>query len=171
MTNRTVRPILALSALATLVSACATTPSGEGPAGEGGSAPAPVAGYDWFLNDHDGSVQLVYGQAESDDVRLSLVCEGGREARLEVAAHAAQARPAEIHLESGGETERFQAEAEPYGVGDGYWLTAIAPTTQPVFQRFRQTRWIAQWEGHDRHVYAAHPDSGDRIETFFSRCG
>ncbi len=136
----------------------------------GGGAPAPLAGYDWFLNTDGASAQLVYGLEESDDVKLSLGCER-KDGRIEVSAHAPDGGPAEIHLESGGETERLRATAEPMEVSDGEWLTAMARTSDPVFQRFRRTGWLAVWQGDERHAYAAHPSSEQRVDQFFDRCG
>lgn len=135
-----------------------------------GGAPAPLAGYDWFLNIDGPAAQLVYGVEESDDVKLSLTCER-KDGRIEVSAHGPDGGPAEIHLESGGETERLPATVEPMEVSDGEWLTAMARTTDPVFQRFRQVGWLAVWHGQDRHAYAPHPGSQDRVERFFGRCG
>ena len=139
-------------------------------AGGAGGAPAPLAGYDWFLNTEGPAAQLVYGLEDSDDVKLSLGCER-KDGRIEVSAHGPDGGPAEIHLESGGETERLRATAEPMEVSDGEWLTAMARTSDPVFQRFRQVGWLAVWQGNERHAYAPHPGSQDRVEQFFGRCG
>ena len=104
-------PILALLALG----ACAsvdTAPDAATPApGASSGAPQPIAGYDWFFHDDD-SLTLVYGLANSDDVRLSLGCQPG-EGRLEMIRDAPADAPAEIYLESGGETERYPAKSEP----------------------------------------------------------
>ena len=135
-----------------------------------GGAPTPVEGYDWFLNEDGAASSLVYGLADSDDVRLALSCERA-DGRLEVSAHGPQGGPAEIHLESGGETERLRATSEPMEISDGDWLTAAARTSDPVFQRFRQVKWIALWQAGERHPYASHPDSSGLIDRFFGRCG
>lgn len=153
------------------MAACTTTPTQMNlTTGGVGSAPAPVEGYDWFLNEDGPATQLVYGLHESDDVRLTLACERA-DGKLEVSAHAPTGGPAEIHLESGGETERLRARAEALEISDGDWLTATARTTDPVFRRFRQTGWIALWQKGERQAYAPHPGSSGRIEQFFGRCG
>ena len=153
------------------LAACSTTPTQMNlTTGGVGGAPAPVEGYDWFLNEDGPAAQLVYGLHDSDDVRLTLACERA-DGKLEVSAHAPTGGPAEIHLESGGETERLRARAEALEISEGDWLTATARTSDPVFRRFRQTGWIALWQKGERHAYAPHPGSSDRIEQFFGRCG
>lgn len=161
---------LALLAAALAISACSTGPARLSPTGEGTASPHPVEGYDWFLNTEGAAAQLVYGVEASDDVRLSLACDRP-DGKLEVAAHAPSGGPAEIHLESGGETERLPAKAEDMEVSDGDWLTAAARTSDPVFRRFRQVGWIALWQQDQRHALAPQPGSVGRIEQFFSRCG
>lgn len=151
------------------LAACTTTPK-PAPIATAGGSPAPLAGYDWFLNEDGAASQLVYGLQESDDVRLTLVCERA-DGKLEVSAHGPAGGPAEIHLESGGESERLRATSEALEISEGDWLTAMARTSDPVFQRFRKIGWIALWQGGERHAYAAHPASAGRIEQFFGRCG
>ncbi|HZV84742.1 MAG TPA: hypothetical protein VFF48_07125 [Brevundimonas sp.] len=80
------------------------------------------------------------------------------------------ARP-EIHLQSGAATERFRAASEPSQIHDGVFLTAEARSDHPVFQRFRQVGWVAQWRGDAREVYAPQPASRPVIESFFALCG
>ena len=160
---------LCLLGVGAVLAACSTTPSAPSAVMTGG-APAPVEGYDWFLNEDGTAAQLVYGLHESDDVRLTLACERA-DGRLEVSAHGPTGGPAEIHLESGGETERLRAKAEALEISEGDWLTAVARTSDPVFQRFRRVGWIALWQGGERQAYAPHADSVGRIEQFFGHCG
>lgn len=167
---RRVRAGLCLLATGAVLSACMTTPVATNLTTAAGGAPVPVEGYDWFLNEDGAATQLVYGLHESDDVRLTLACERA-DGKLEVSAHGPTGGAAEIHLESGGETERLRAKAEALEISEGDWLTATARTSDPVFQRFRQTGWIALWQGGERHAYAPHPASAGRIEQFFDRCG
>ena len=152
------------------LAACTTKPAPTNLATGSLGAPAPVEGYDWFLNEDGATTQLVYGLHESDDVRLALVCERP-DGKLEVSAPGPAGGPAEIHLESGGETERLRAASEALEISEGAWLTAMARTSDPVFKRFRQVGWIALWQGGERHPYAPHPASAGRIERFFGRCG
>ncbi|WP_333590770.1 hypothetical protein [Brevundimonas sp.] len=161
---------LCLLGAGVVLAACSTASPPQRPITTTGGAPAPVEGYDWFLNEDGAATQLVYGLHESDDVRLTLACERA-DGRLEVSAHGPTGGPAEIHLESGGETERLHAKAEALEISDGDWLTAAARTSDPVFQRFRRVGWIALWQGGERHAYAPHADSAGRIEQFFGRCG
>jgi hypothetical protein len=77
----------------------------------------------------------------------------------------------EFHIESGGETERFPAEAEPSQVNDGVFLSAEAPADAPVFLRFRRLGWLAMWQDGTRQAYAPHPASAPNIERFFAFCG
>ena len=162
-------PILALLALG----ACAsvdTAPDAATPApGASSGAPQPIAGYDWFFHDDD-SLTLVYGLANSDDVRLSLGCQPG-EGRLEMIRDAPADAPAEIYLESGGETERYPAKSEPSMMTDGQLLSGEADAGDPVFQRFRTVGWLALWHEGERDVLVPHPESVDGVERFFSRCG
>lgn len=87
-----------------------------------------------------------------------------------LSAMAPRGAAAELHLESGGETERFVAESEPSELDEGDFLTAGATTDQPVFLRFRNVGWIAQWRGETREAYAPHPGSIGNIGRFFDFC-
>lgn len=164
--SRLILPLIALSALA----ACATNaPAPVANLEAASSAPAPMPGYDWFLNRDGQEAILAYGVANSDEVKLHLLCQAGSGA-LELTA--ASDKPGrEIHLESGGDTERYRASSEPAGVHDGELLTARATTKDPVFQRFRRLGWIASWSDEERHIYAAHPAAKAGIEQFFTVCG
>lgn len=164
--SRLIPPLLALSALA----ACATNaPAPVANLEAGGPAPAPMPGYDWFLNRDGQEAILAYGVANSDEVKLHLLCQAGSGA-LELTA-ASEKPGREIHLESGGDTERYPAASEPAGVHDGELLTAQARTKDPVFQRFRRLGWIASWSDEERQIYAAHPAAKAEIEQFFTVCG
>lgn len=164
------RSILSAVGASALIAACATAPEPSTPTPVAASAPAPAAGYDWFFNQGDGGLSLAYGVANSDDVRLSLDCREGS-GRVDLTVPAPDGAQPVIHLESGGDTERFAAESEPSMLHDGVYLTAEAAASEPVFQRFRRTGWIAVWEGENRHPYAAHAGSTAGIERFFAACG
>lgn len=163
------RPISSIAALLVLsaLSACATAPRET--ATPMAAAPAPIAGYDWFMNRDGADVMLAYGVANSDDVKLHLACKTGNDA-LDLTAPG-EAGEREIHLESGGDAERYPASAESSEIHDGDLLTARASTRDPVFQRFRRLGWIAAWRGEVREVYAAHPGSTKGVEDFFAACG
>lgn len=166
---RLTRLALCLAAVSA-ATACATRP--DAPVAEMATttgAPVPMRGYDWFLNRDDDEVSLAYGVANSDDVKLHLSCQAGAGA-LELTA-SADKPGREIHLESGGDTERYAATSEPAVVHDGELLTARARTQDPVFQRFRRLGWIAAWSDDERHMYAAHPQAKAEIEQFFAVCG
>lgn len=157
-------PLLAVGALA----ACAT--QGSAPAsGLAASSPAPMAGYDWFLDQDEQELTLAYGVANSDEMRLQLVCQSGSGALQLAAMFDTPARV--LQLESGGDTERYPARSESAGIHDGQYVSAEARTKDPVFQRFRSLGWIALWEGDKREAFAAHPAARPQIERFFSRCG
>lgn len=162
-------PVLILTAL---TSACASVepaaPSTTAPPPLA-SAPAPVAGYDWHFTPESGAGRLAYGVEASDDLRLGLDCVAGS-GKVELTAPG-RSGSREIHLESGGETERFAAEGEPSEVHDGDILTATASTREPVLQRFRRVGWIAQWVDGTRETYVPHPGSEAGVERFFAMCG
>ena len=165
------RALLILSGLAVSAAACATVESPVPAAAAGGSgAPQPVEGYDWFYHVDGDDARLAYGLAESDDLRLGMDCRRGG-GRMELSATSQDAGAKEIHVESGGDTERFPAQSEPSQLHDGVFLTAQARTSEPVFQRFRQVGWLALWHGDEREAYAPHPQSRDNIERFFVFCG
>lgn len=159
-------PILAM---VLLTAACASVDTPEPMVTAATSAPAPVAGYDWHYTPDDGAARLAYGVEASDDLRLGLDCTAGS-GKVELTALGKPGDRA-IHLESGGETERFAAEGEPSNLHDGDFLTASASTREPVFQRFRRLGWIAQWVDGEREVYAPHPGSEAGVERFFALCG
>lgn len=168
-----VRALFIVSVLALGAAACATVePAAPGiaPPPLAGAAPAPVEGYDWFYHADDDSGRLAYGLAESDDLKLGLECTRGS-GRLALHAIAEKGAKPEIHVESGGETERFRASSEPSQLHDGVFLTAAATTAEPVFQRFRRVGWLAQWRDGEREAYAPQPGSAADIERFFAFCG
>lgn len=163
--------LLALSSLALATAACNTTDTAGGTAVEPlASAPQPVEGYDWFYHVDGDDARLAYGLAESDDLRLGMDCRRGA-GRLALSATSQDAGAKDIHIESGGDTERFPARSEPSEVHEGVFLTASADADEPVFQRFRQVGWLALWQGETREAYAPHPQSRDTIERFFAFCG
>jgi len=168
MTGHRALSSLAIGTALIALTACTTAPDApEVIAGAG--APTPVEGYDWFLHADAGETILAYGLADSDEVKLHLACRTGS-GRLDLTAHGPHdAR--EIHLESGGDTERFPAASEPSVIHDGALLTASTTTDQPVFLRFRRLGWIAAWHGDTREVYVAHPGSETRVADFFAACG
>ena len=164
--------ILVLTVLAATASACATagpTAPSAMPVASSGS-PAPVADHDWFFHGDETSARLAYGLEESDDLRLGLDCERGS-GRLALSGNAPAGARAEFRIESGGETERFAAKAEPSELHDGVFLSAEARADAPVFQRFRRIGWLAIWQDGKREAYAPHPTSAPNIETFFAFCG
>lgn len=162
-------PVLSLAALTT---ACASVETPEPVATAAATispAPAPVAGYDWHYTPDEGSARLAYGMEASDDLRLGLDCMAGS-GKIDLTA-LGRTGDREIHLESGGDTERFAAEGEPSQLHDGDLLTATAASSEPVMQRFRRVGWIAQWVDGHREVYAPHPGSERGVERFFALCG
>lgn len=163
--------LIVVTGLVLGAAACATVdaPPEPVPASAGG-APGPVADHDWFYHRDGGEARLVYGLAESDDLRLGLDCSEGS-GRLALSAVGGPNAKAEIYIESGGETERFPARSEPSELHDGVFLTAEAAADTPVFQRFRRLGWLALWQDGEREAYAPHPDSAPNIERFFAFCG
>ncbi|WAC59197.1 hypothetical protein [Brevundimonas sp. SL130] len=162
---KTLTPALALAGLA----ACATSPQAPNPKPMADAgAPAPIANYDWHISLEPQEAGLAYGVANSDEVKLQLRCATGSGA-LDLAA--LLDKPArQLHLESGGDTERYPAVSEDAGITDGAYAEAAAKTRDPVFQRFRRLGWIAVWDGETRRTYAAHPQSLADIERFFVAC-
>lgn len=154
--------VLALTACASVETQTATS------ARTATASPVPIPGYDWFLHQHANQASLSYGLKDSDDLRLGLECLRGA-GRVELSAVAATGVRA-IFLESGGETERFAAQGEASQLHDGDFLTAKTKTDLSVFQRFRRIGWLAQWQGEQREIYAAHAASFPNIERFFSFC-
>ena len=166
------RPASLLIRVATTpsVAACSTTTPDIPAAGIVSSgAPQPIEGYDWFLSEDGPNAKLAYGTAQSDDLKLGLECVRGT-GKLDLTASADKGVSPEIHIESGGDTERYAAAAEPAEVHDGLILTAQAPGDAPVFQRFRRIGWLAVWQDGARQTYVPQPGSRDRIERFFAFC-
>ncbi len=170
--------LIAASGLTLALAACNTTGQpGMGLLAATSGSPAPVEGYDWFLHQDGDTAKLAYGVDETDDMPIGLDCEKNS-GRLTLSAVAAKDAAHEFHLESGGDTERYPAEAEPWPPGalpsdtdNGLFLTAEAKAGDPVFQRFRRVGWLAVWQDGERHAYAPHPGSGERVERFFAFCG
>lgn len=168
-----IRPLLLLllAGVAVSAAACATstTPVATPATAPLTAAPAPVENYDWFLNEDGDQARLAYGLEESDDLRLGLDCRRGT-GRLSLSAEG-EAGAHEIVVESGGESHRFPAMAEPSEVNDGVFLTAQARTSEPVFQQFRRLGWLAIRQGAAVHGYAPHPASAPGVDRFFAFCG
>lgn len=162
------RPSLAFMTTAALLGlgACATAPSTESVSS---GAPVPVAGLDWRLTQDGGEAKLAFGSEASDDLELAFECSTG--ARQVAIMAPGSDGDRELHLESGGATERYRAEAEPLGVRDGVFLTASADAKDPVLQRFRSLGWIARWQGETRETYVALPASVGAVDRFFAACG
>lgn len=161
-----------LTGLALAAAACATVESPPEPptAVASSGPPAPIADHDWFYHRDGEAARLVYGLAESDDLRLGLDCNEGSGRLALSAVGGPDARP-EILVEAGGETQRFAAQSEPSQLHDGVFLTADAKADTPVFQRFRRIGWLALWVDGERQAYAPHPESAPNIERFFAFCG
>jgi len=164
--------LIAVTGLALGAAACSTVapPVAPAPAVVSSGAPAPVADHDWFYHRDGEEARLVYGLAESDDLRLGLDCSQGS-GRLALSAVGGPDAKPEIHVEAGGETERFAARSEPSELHEGVFLTAEADADAPVFQRFRRVGWLALWLDGERQAYAPHPESAPNIERFFAFCG
>ena len=164
--------LIVLTALALGASACATVeaPTEPAPGVASSGAPAPVADHAWFYHRDGTEARLVYGLAESDDLRLGLDCSQGS-GRLALSAVGGPDAKPEIVVEAGGETERFPARSEPSQLHDGVFLTAEAEADAPVFQRFRRDGWLALWLDGERQAYAPQPESTPNIERFFTFCG
>ncbi|WIY68685.1 hypothetical protein KB221_11400 [Aquidulcibacter paucihalophilus] len=164
--------LIILAGLALGAAACATveTPTEAAPGVESSGAPVPVADHDWFYHRDGSEARLVYGLAESDDLRLGLDCSQGS-GRLALSAVGGPDAKPEIYIEAGGETARFPALSEPSQLNDGVFLTADADADAPVFQRFRRVGWLALWLDGERQAYAPQPESAPNIERFFAFCG
>ncbi|MDO9587539.1 MAG: hypothetical protein Q8R45_02565 [Brevundimonas sp.] len=164
--------MIVLSGLALAAAACATVESSPvtTPPTNSVGAPAPVVGHDWFYHLDGDAARLVYGLAESDDMRLGLDCDRAS-GRLVLSAAGGPDAQSWIHIEAGGESERFPARSEPSELHDGVFLTAVAATDAPVFQRFRSVGWLALWQDGELQAYAPHPESAPDIEKFFTFCG
>ncbi|KPF76494.1 hypothetical protein IP78_13265 [Brevundimonas sp. AAP58] len=155
-------------ALAGLTAACASVEPVAAPAPITASTLTPTPGYDWFLSVDQGAARLAYGVETSDDLKLGLDCETGS-GKVDLVA-LGKTGASEIHLESGGDTERFRAEGEPSQIHDGDLLTATADLDTPVLQRFRRLGWIAQWVDGERAAYVPQPGSEINVERFFALC-
>ena len=158
------------SMLALAVAGCSTVgPTAPTAASQpAASAPKPVASYDWFYHEDAGEAQLVFGMEASDDIQMGLSC-AARSGKLDIFAIAEA--PRDIHLESGGDTERFKAGAEPSELHDGSILTAEAKADLPVFVRFRRLGWMASLHDGRRDMFVAHPTTMANVERFFVFCG
>ena len=161
--------LILLSALTLSAAACATVEPAA-PTAAPATGAVPIAGHDWFFYQDEAAGRLVYGLAESDDMRLGLDC-ARSSGRLVLSAIGGPGAKPEIHLESGGETGRFAALSEPSQLHDGVFLTAGAAANGQVFQRFRQLGWVALWRDGARETYAPHPESTPNIDRFFAFCG
>lgn len=161
--------LFSLAVVGLAVAACSTKPVPPSENAVPSGVPQPIPGYDWFLSTDGSQAKLAYGADRSDDLKLSLECTSGT-GQFDLTASAANGAAPEIHLESGGDTERYPALAEPAVVHEGLVLTAQASSDAPVFQRFRRLGWMAAWHGDIRETYVPQPASAGRIVQFFALC-
>lgn len=163
----------AIASLGLTLVGCAAVRPGTDRGAEGvlahSGAPPPIAGYDWFLDTGGDEAKLAFGQADSDDLALALVCTAGA-GRLTL-TRIAPIGTTDILLESGGDTERFDAVSEASPPGDGVFLTAQADPDTPLFQRFRQLGWMAVWQDGQRQTLVPQAGSIGNVERFFGLCG
>lgn len=161
--------LLTVLALSFAAAACATkpaTPVVTAPS----AAPVSAPGRDWrLIEDPGGEIRLAFGGEASDDLALALDCAPGS-ARLTLSGPAPDSARPEFSLESGGDTERYAAAAEPAGFADGLWLIGEAVSTDPVFLRFRRLGWLAIWRGDRREMLAGHDGALAGVERFFKVC-
>ena len=164
--NRALR-WLAVGAIGAMAAACASV---EAPSvgSMSSGAPSPIPDYDWHYQVDGREASLVFGMEDSDDVMMGLSCRSGS-GKLDLFAIVDTAK--EIHLESGGDTERFAAASEPSDLHDGLVLSAEARTDVPVFQRFRRLGWMASLHDGRRDLYVVHPENAANVERFFAGCG
>lgn len=166
--------LLVLSGLALGAAACAavepvapatapTAPSLAGP-------PAPIENYDWRFFEDGDEASLGFGLDESDDVWLDLDCRRDS-GRVALVAPAGPEAPRAIRLEAGGERAAYPAEAETSELHEGVFLSAEAPTADPLFQRFRALGWMTIEQEGEAQAMVPHPGSTARIERFFAFCG
>lgn len=165
---RALLPLL-VTCLVAGAAACTTTPAPP-PAIGPAVPPAPIENYDWLFFSEGDEASLAFGLDESDDVWLDLDCRRG-DGALAMVAPAPLDAPRAIHLEAGGQTAAYAAEAEPSELHEGVFLVASASSTDAVFQRFRQTGWMTIEQAGERHPMVPHPGSAARIERFFAFCG
>jgi len=158
---------LAVASVAAMAAACASVDGSRSTTEALAGAPSPIPDYDWHYHVEGGEASLVFGMAESDDVMMGLSCQAGS-GKLDLFAIVDAAD--EIHLESGGDTERFSAVSEPSEL-HGRILNARADTDVPVFKRFRRLGWMASLHDGRRDLYVAHPESATNVERFFVDCG
>lgn len=164
-------PVLfAVAGLTLGVAACATVETP--PVLKDASAPQPLERYDWIYFADGDEASLAYGVDETDDVWLDLSCRRGS-GQVMLGRSVSDAEPHVIALESGGDTERYQARFEPAHPehDDGGYLISEAAASDPVFLRFRSTGWLALYGDDYRTPMVAHPGSEARIERFFAFCG
>ena len=169
------RRALLVLAGAGLVAACGATaiapvetPLEAGPMADAG-APLPTPGLDWLLTLDGNQAKLAYGAPNSDDLRLGLEC-GRGSGVVALTRDVPPGATPEFHLESGGDTERIAAVAEPSEMSGGQYLTADLPVTAPVLVRFGQTGWLAQWTDGLRAVHVPQPGSTRRPADFLAFC-
>lgn len=172
------RSVLVALPAAAALAACATRPEAEPTTAMDPvvSTPSPVAGLDWrwslipndLLSPSAGTPRLAYGAPQSGDLVLAIDCRRGDD-KFDLLALSDAEGPDEILLESGGDTERYPAEAESFQ--EGRTLRASADRGDPVFKRFHDTGWMAIWFDGRREMMAAHPEGRTHIARFFADCG
>ena len=158
---------LTVGAIGAMAAACASVEPSTTTLATAAGAPSPIPHYDWHYQVDGREASLVFGVESSDDILMGMSCRAGS-GKLNL--FAIVDTPSEIHLESGGDTERFTAVAETSELHDGHILSAQAPTDAPVFQRFRRLGWIASLHDGRRDLYVAHPKTAPDIDRFFAGC-
>ena len=164
------RGLVAGSLLLTLLSACASMPSGA----PSTSLPLPTSAtpledYDWHYDVNADEVQLAYGLANSDDIPFGFSCRPGS-GKVMLNSVSTNRETKTITVATADLMNTYRARQEEAVMFDGYLLEAETTTNDAVLASFANHGWMSILN--DGAWVGLAPQSGTKVKTaeFIAAC-
>lgn len=163
------RGLVAGSLLVTLLSACASMPSGAPANLALPTSASPLEDYDWHYDINADEVQLAYGIANSDDIPFGFSCQrGSGKVMLNTTSLSADVKT--ITVATRDLMNSYSARQEEAVMFDGYLLEAETNTNDAVLASFANHGWMSILN--DGAWVGLAPQSGTKVKTadFIAAC-
>ncbi|MFN3513353.1 MAG: hypothetical protein ACK41C_09930 [Phenylobacterium sp.] len=130
----------------------------------------PMAGMGWSLHHSEGEgAKLAYGQPNSDNVLVMMVCEPGSGA-VRVSMTAAEGANPTLALRAGGRTSALSGETAPaMGLG-AVLIEADTRATDPALSAFARTGELTLVQAGRSTVLPTRREERTSVRTFLSEC-
>lgn len=129
------------------------------------------AGPVWIFADDASTPRLMFGTANSDDVRLSLTCVRGAPPRVLISRLVESAPvPPVLTLRSGQTRGSWLGRAEPSQLGAGAIVVVETTATDPLLTSFRSEGRLAIETGAGAVSISPTAQERETVARFFERC-